>query len=249
MSRKPIIATEALTKSFGGNMAVFRVSLSVEPEEIRAIIGPNGAGKTTLFNLLTGKFPPDSGSILFKGEEISRRRPSWLCKRGLARSFQINSLFPQFTVFENVQMALISQQGKCLKLFSPAEGLGKAQTMEILDSVGLSGQANRLAGALPHGDQRQLEIGIALGTGPELLLLDEPTAGLAPGERVRMIEQIKVLIRKKGLSLIFIEHDIDVVFAIADRITVMNQGSVIFEDTPSETKQSKEVRRVYLGEE
>lgn len=248
MIRKTILSTEELTKSFGGIMAVYRVSLSLEAKEIRAIIGPNGAGKTTLFNLLTGKYHPDSGRILFKDEDISHRNPSWLCKRGIARSFQINSLFPRFTVFENVQLAIISQHGMNSNLISQSAGLMVEKTMEILKSVGLSEQATHLVGALPHGYQRQLEIGIALATGPELLLLDEPTAGLAPGERMRMIEEIKGLIRKKGLTLLFIEHDIDVVFAIADRITVMNQGMIIYEGTPSETKQSEEVKRVYLGE-
>lgn len=248
MSREPILATEAVTKSFGGIIAVYRVSLSVEAGEIRAIIGPNGAGKTTLFNLLTGKFPSDSGRILFKGEDISRRKPSWLCKKGLARSFQINSLFPRFSVFENVQLALISQQGKSFNLFSTSAVLMREKTTEILHSMGLAEQATRLVGALPHGYQRQLEIAIALATDPELLLLDEPTAGLAPGERIRMIEQIRSLIQKKGLTLLFIEHDIDVVFAIAEKITVMNQGRIIYEGTPSETRQSEEVKRVYLGE-
>ncbi len=244
----PLLATRVLTKSFGGIMAVNHVSLSIEPEEVRAIIGPNGAGKTTLFNLLTGKFPSDSGKILFKAEDITHRNPSWLCRKGLARSFQINSLFPKFTVFENVQLALIAQKGRSFNLFLQSANLMRERTMEILDSVGLTEQASHLVATLPHGYQRQLEIGIALATNPELLLLDEPTAGLAPGERMKMIEQIKTLVREKGLTLLFVEHDMDVVFAIAEKITVMNQGSIIFEGTSSQTKESEEVRRVYLGE-
>lgn len=229
-------------------MAVNHVNLSIRPEEVRAIIGPNGAGKTTLFNLLTGKYLSDAGTILFNGEDVTHRNPSWLCRKGLARSFQINSLFPKFTVFENVQLALIGQKGTSLNCFSQPSHLMREKTMEILQSVGLTALSTRFVGTLPHGYQRQLEIGIALAANPKLLLLDEPTAGLPPGERMKMIEEIKILVRDRGLTLLFVEHDMDVVFAIAETITVMNQGSVIFEGTPSQTEESEEVRRVYLGE-
>lgn len=244
-----ILRTDALTKAFGRLLAVAKVGLEVEGGEVRAIIGPNGAGKTTLFNLISGHLRPDSGRILFKAEEITRWPPHLICRKGLGRSFQKSNIFPRLTTFENVQVAVLSRKGRSLDIFSPCKSLDNEETFEILRSVGLDEQAASVSTALSHGDQRKLEIGIALASNPELLLLDEPTAGLAPRERFEITELIRRIARERQLTVLFTEHDMDIVFAISDRITVMHQGSIIAEGRPEEIRRNSEVQRVYLGGE
>jgi branched-chain amino acid transport system ATP-binding protein len=244
-----IIKVEELTKSFGGLLAVDHVSFMVEENEINAIIGPNGAGKTTLFNLLTGHLPPDSGRVVFKGRDITKLPPHTICRGGVGRSFQRLNIFPRLTAFRNVQIAMLSARRKSGNLWSRAEKMLQNETMQILKDIGLHDKRETQADLLAHGDQKRLELGIALASQPELLLLDEPTAGMSPKETVEGTELIEKLVRERGLSLIFVEHDMNVVFGIADKIKVMHQGRMIFEGSPEEARASNEVQSIYLGEE
>jgi branched-chain amino acid transport system ATP-binding protein len=243
-----ILEVQGLTKAFGGLTAVDRFELEMKREDLTAIIGPNGAGKSTLFNLITKHLTPDSGKALFKGKNITPLSPYEICRAGLGRSFQRANIFLRLTTFQNVQMAILSRLGKNFKLFSPARKLFNKEVFEILDSIGLSDQAGVLACNLSHGDQRRLEVAIPLALKPELLLLDEPTSGMAPQERFNMIDMIKNLARQVGLTLLFIEHDMDIVFSAAKRIVVMHQGRVIAEGSPAEVRANGEVQRIYLGE-
>ena len=244
-----IFKVEALSKSFGGLIAVNDVSFEIEEGELSSIIGPNGAGKTTLFNLLTGHLSPDSGRIFFKEKEISRLSPDEICRKGIARSFQITNIFPQLSAFDNIQVAVMSWRRKSANLFLSAQNILRSETDEILESVGLGDKKKMTGGLLAHGDQRLLEFGIALGSHPELLLLDEPTAGLSPEESGKAMELIKTLTRERGLTLLFIEHDMNVVFAISEKIRVMHIGRIIAEGRPQDVRASEEVQRIYLGEE
>jgi branched-chain amino acid transport system ATP-binding protein len=240
---------ESLTKSFGGLMAVNRVSFELKKGGISSIIGPNGAGKTTLFNLLTGHLKPDSGAISFKGIEITGMAPHRICHRGIGRSFQRTNIFPRLSVFENVQIALMAHHGKSQNLFQRARGLLGQETNEILESVGLGSKKAATAGLLAHGDQRLLEIGITLGTYPELILLDEPTAGMSPEESGKTVALIQQLVRAKDLTLLFIEHDMNIVFGISEWVRVMHMGSVIAEGRPEEIRANEQVQKIYLAEE
>ena len=244
-----MLQVEALVKSFDDFMAVNRASLAVEKGEIVAVIGPNGAGKTTLFNLITGLLKSDGGKIIFKGEDISKYPPYEICKKGIARSFQIVNIFPRLTVFENVQVAVLSHQRKSSHLFRPAQSMVIEETKDILKTVGLLEKAKNIAGSLSHGDQKILEIAIALGNEPELLILDEPTAGMSPEETLATIELIKRLASLRGLTILFCEHDMDIVFSIAQSIMVMRQGRTIIQGNPEEVKNNKEVQEAYLGGE
>lgn len=240
---------EGISKYFEGLKAVDGVSLSIDRGEISSIIGPNGAGKTTLFNLLTGHIRLDSGRIIFKGEEITGLSPHKICRKGIGRSFQRTNIFPRLSAFDNIQIAIVAWGRKSGNMFLRAERLFEEATIEILESVGLGGKGEILAGHLAHGDQRRLEIGIALGSHPELLLLDEPTAGMSPEESTRSIELIQKLAREKGLTILFIEHDMSVVFRISERIWVMHMGKIITEGTPQEIRKNQEVQKIYLGDE
>ena len=240
---------ENVTKSFGGLMAVSDVSFELEKGELSSIIGPNGAGKTTLFNLLTGHIKPDRGNITFEGKNITGHAPHEICRRGIGRSFQRTNIFPRLTVFDNVQVALLSWQGKSRNIFLRSEKLLKEEADEILESVELGGKKDALAGLLAHGDQRLLEIGITLGTHPRLILLDEPTAGMSPEESNKTVELIQRLVRERDLTLLFIEHDMNVVFGISEKIRVMHMGAVVAEGNPEQIRADEEVQRIYLAEE
>jgi branched-chain amino acid transport system ATP-binding protein len=244
-----MLQVEAVNKSFGDFKAVDGAHLAVEKGDLVAVIGPNGAGKTTLFNLITGQLWPDSGKIIFRGEDISSLPPYEICKRGIARSFQIVNIFPRLSVFGNVQVAVLSQQKKSSTLFFPAQNQATEETELILESVGLSTQATSIAGSLSHGDQKILEIAIALGNEPELLILDEPTAGMSPEETTATLELIKNLARSRGLTILFCEHDMDVVFSIAQSIMVMHQGQTLIQGKPEEVRENREVQDAYLGGE
>ncbi len=244
-----ILETEKLMKSFGGLTAVYDVNLQVEEEELVSIIGPNGAGKTTLFNLLTGHLPVDSGRVIFKGKDITRLPPHTISRMGIGRSFQRLNVFPRLSAFENVQVAVFSAQRQSRNLFSRASGLARKETEAILDSVGLLGKKDTKGGLLAHGDQKRLEMGIALAVEPQLLLLDEPTQGMSPKESGEITLLIQKLVKDRGLTLIFVEHDMNVVFGISDRIKVMHQGKINFEGKPEEVRNNEEVQRIYLGEE
>ena len=242
-----MLHVEDVEKSFGEFMAVADAQLTVGKGELVAVIGPNGAGKTTLFNLITGHLKCDEGRIIFKGEDISGLPPHEICNKGIARSFQIVNIFPRLTVFENVQVAVLSQQNKSSRLFRPAHKLAVEETYSILDSVGLSRKFESIAGSLSHGDQKILEIAIALGNEPELLILDEPTAGMSPEETFATMKLIKKLAQSRGLTILFCEHDMEVVFSIARSIMVMYQGRTLVQGKPQAVRRNKKVQEAYLG--
>ncbi len=244
-----MLQVEGLMKSFDDFMAVNGANLAVGKGEIVAVIGPNGAGKTTLFNLITGALKRDRGRIVFKGEEISELPPYDICKKGISRSYQIVNIFPRLTVFQNVQVAVLSYQRRNSNLFRPAQSLAVKETRSILESMGLSGKEKNIAGSLSHGDQKILEIAIALGNEPELLILDEPTAGMSPEETQATMELVKRLGKQRGLTILFCEHDMDIVFSIAQSIMVMRHGQTILQGTPGEIRSNKEVQEAYLGGE
>lgn len=237
-----------VTKSFEGFMAVAGASLKVEKGQVAAVIGPNGAGKTTLFNLITGHLRPDAGKIRFKGKEIAGLAPHKICRRGVARSFQLINVFGRLTVYDNVQVAVLAQMRKTWNMFTPAEKLVRAETLAVLERVGLAGYAGLPCSSLSYGDQKALEIAIALSSKPEFLLLDEPTAGMSPEETRATVRLIENLAGQEGLTILFTEHDIDVVFHIAQKIVVMYQGKTIAEGLPEEVRKNPEVQKAYLGE-
>jgi branched-chain amino acid transport system ATP-binding protein len=251
MARAPdgvILRTVGLRKHFGGVQAVGGVDLSVPSGDVRAIIGPNGAGKTTLFNLITGDLAHDAGAVYLDGAEVSGLPPHRLCRRGLARTFQITSIFRRLSAFENVQTAFLTHHRRHYNLVARARALYRAETQALLERVGLGAEAAKPSGILSHGDQRRLELAIALAGAPRLLLLDEPTAGMAPRERHELMALVADIARATGLTVVFTEHDMDVVFAVARRITVLHQGTVLAEGPPAEVRANPEVQRVYLGQ-
>jgi branched-chain amino acid transport system ATP-binding protein len=243
-----VLEVRGVRKSFDGFLAVGGVSLTLERGRIAAIIGPNGAGKTTLFNLITGHVKPDTGRVVFKKRDVTGIAPHDLCRIGMGRSFQRTNIFPRLTVYENVQAAFLSHRGRGRNLWSRVERLYREETEALLVSLGLRERAEETSGFLSHGAQKQLELGIALASEPSLLLLDEPTAGMSATETRETIRLVERIARERGLTLLFTEHDMDVVFSIAERITVLHQGRVIAEGTPAEVRADAEVRRVYLGE-
>jgi branched-chain amino acid transport system ATP-binding protein len=242
-----VLQTRGLRKHFGGVQAVNGVDLAVPPGDLRAIIGPNGAGKTTLFNLITGDIAHDTGQIFFGGEEVSGLPPHRLCRRGMGRTFQITSIFRRLTAVENVQTAFLSHHRRHFNILVPARRLYRDDALALLERVGLREQAAKPSGILAHGDQRRLELAIALAGSPTLLLLDEPTAGMAPRERHEIMALVARIAADTGLTVVFTEHDMDVVFAVARRITVLHQGAVLAEGAPAEVRANGDVQRVYLG--
>ena len=242
-----MLRAENVTKSFGDFMAVRGVNLQVDKRELVAVIGPNGAGKTTLFNVICGQLQPEKGRIVFKEEDISGLPPYRICRKGIARSFQIANIFPRLSVFRNVQVSVLSQQRKSKLLFRPAQTIAIEETRAILDDVGLADKATDVAGSLSHGDQRILEIAIALGNQPELIILDEPTAGMSPEETAGTMTLIKRLTDERGLTILFCEHDMDVVFNVASSIMVMRQGETIIQGSPESVRANAEVQAAYLG--
>jgi len=237
-----------VSKSFDGFLAVSGVSFTVPQGSISAIIGPNGAGKTTLFNLITGHLRPTEGRVVFKGRDVTGIAPHDLCRLGMGRSFQRTNIFPRLTVFENVQAAFLSHRGRGWNLLAPVQPLYRSETEALLEAVGLQDRGAEVSGFLSHGAQKQLELGIALALEPELLLLDEPTAGMSATETHEAIALIERMARERRLTLLFTEHDMEVVFSISQRITVLHQGRVIADGAPEDVRRDPEVRRVYLGE-
>lgn len=248
---EPILAVDAIEKSFGGLKVTDKVSFSVFPGELSAIIGPNGAGKTTLFNLLTGHLQPDKGSIRFEGQEIAGARTQDIVSLGIGRAFQITSIFQEETVLDNIRVACLSRLSQTRHYVRPTIEHKRAtnRAHEILSSLGLERFAGRYAYELSHGDQKLLDIGIALALEPKLLLLDEPTSGMSPEERILTRNLIRDLWEKFNLTLIFIEHDMDMVFGIAHTVRVLQQGALLVEGTPDEIRTNPEVITAYLGEE
>jgi branched-chain amino acid transport system ATP-binding protein len=242
-----VLELSGLCKSFAGFRAVWDVSLKVESKQIAAVIGPNGAGKSTLFNLITGHLRPDSGQVLLDGRDITGSPPYRLCGMGIGRSFQRTNIFPNLTVFENLQAAFLVHRGRGLNFWSPAESFYRDETTALLASIGLAGQEKTIAGTLSYGNQKQLELGLALASDPQILLLDEPTAGMSAGETHDTIRLLQRIAAERGLTLLFTEHDMEVVFGIAQKISVLHQGRKIAEGTPEDVRADPEVRRVYLG--
>ena len=242
-----MLQVEGLSKSFDGFKAVNDARLEVKQGEIVAVIGPNGAGKTTLFNLITGILKPDAGKVVFKGENITGLPPYEVCRRRMSRSFQIVNVFQRLNVFENVRVSVLSRERKTWNLFTPASKMVINETNEILESVGLIGRKDRITGLLSHGDRKVLEIAMALGGNPEFLILDEPTAGMAPEETARCIDLIRRLSEKLGITILFCEHDMELVFAIADRIMVMVRGATIIQGNCDEVRCNQAVQDAYLG--
>ncbi len=228
-------------------MALNKVSLSVEARERRAVIGPNGAGKTTLFNVITGELAPTSGTIRFEGHPIVGLAPHSIARRGIGRSFQRNNVFARLSVLENLRLAAAARGRGSWNVLGSVARLGAPLTMarEVAHAVGLEGRLGEPAGRLSYGEQRQLEVGVALATAPRLLLLDEPTAGMSPEETARMTRLLQGLPRE--VTLLIIEHDMDVVFSLADRISVLHYGEVLCDGAPDEVRGDARVYEVYLG--
>ena len=247
---EPLLEIAGLSKAFGAVVASDAIDLALPEGEVHAVIGPNGAGKTTLLNQLAGEIAPDAGRVRFQGEDITALPGHARAARGLARSFQITSLFPRFSALRNVALAVQAQAGHSFRFWRPAteeSALGEpART--ALARVGLAERAEVPAGALSHGEQRQLEIAMALASEPRLLLLDEPTAGMGREESKAMITLLAGLKDQGGVTVLLIEHDMDAVFALADRITVLVYGRVLATGAPAAIRANPEVRRAYLGE-
>jgi branched-chain amino acid transport system ATP-binding protein len=244
-----MLRVENLQKSFDDFKAVNGANLKVDKGDLVAVIGPNGAGKTTLFNLITGHLKPNGGRILFKDEDITRLPAHKICRKGIARSFQIANIFPRLSVFRNVQVSVLSQKNLSKTLFTPAQSLVVKETERILESVDLIDKKLDVAGSLSHGDKRTLEIAIALGNEPEMLILDEPTAGMSPEETAAAMALVTRLAREQGLTILFCEHDMDVVFNVATRIMVMRHGETLIQGAPDEVKRNATVQEAYLGGE
>jgi branched-chain amino acid transport system ATP-binding protein len=246
-----LLQVDNVSKRFGSLVAVNGVSMTVEPGELRAVIGPNGAGKTTFFNLISGFTNPSAGKIIFDGEDVTKLLPARRVWRGIARTFQITEVFPELTVYENLQIAVEVASGFRLRvrLSQQEKNQVHARTSELLEMSGLTSKATRLVGELSHGDQRANEIMMALALKPRLLLLDEPTAGMGDQETYDITQLIRRLHRDQKLSMVLIEHDMRVVFHLADRIMVLAEGNMLAEGTPKEIAANEAVQAAYLGKE
>jgi branched-chain amino acid transport system ATP-binding protein len=242
-----VLQVERLAKAFGGVKAVTDLSFGVEAGELLAIIGPNGAGKSTCFNMVGGQLTPDSGTVRLSGRDITGLPPRAIWRLGVGRTFQITATFASMTLRENVQMALISHHRRVRALWPKANGLYREEAMAVLERVGMADQAERACGVLAYGDIKRVELAVALANEPKLLLMDEPTAGMAPGERIALMGLAAEIVRERGISVLFTEHDMDVVFAHANRILVLDRGREIASGPPSQVRADPEVRRIYLG--
>jgi branched-chain amino acid transport system ATP-binding protein len=244
-----MLEVRGLSKSFAGYRAVSDVDLAVAEGEIAAVIGPNGAGKSTLFNLITGHLQPTAGTVLVNGRDVTGVAPHRICGMGIGRSFQLTNIFPKLTVLENVRAALLAHRGQGPNFWARAKALYHSEADALLASIGLAGQARTTAGTLSYGNQKQLELGIALASDPKILLLDEPTAGMSASETHETIALIERIAHERHLTLLFTEHDMAVVFSIAQRIAVLHQGRVIAHGDPAAVRADAQVRRVYLGDQ
>jgi len=238
-----------LAKSFGGVQAVKGVSFDLEEGQILAMIGPNGAGKSTCFNLINGQLRPDEGHIKIYGREIGGLKPRHIWRMGVGRTFQVTSTFGSMTVLENLQVALASYHRKALSPLRKLRDLYRAEAKDLLHLVGIADHANLVCGFLSYGDLKRVELALALTNQPRLLLMDEPTAGMEPSERKRLMDLTSSIVRTRNIGALFIEHDMDVVFTHADRIIVLNRGEKIAEGTPDQVRKNDKVREVYLGAE
>jgi branched-chain amino acid transport system ATP-binding protein len=247
----PILVIENLNKAFGRVQAASNINLSIDEGVLTSVIGPNGAGKSTLINMLSGSLPVDSGKVIFQGSDITHLPIHRRVRMGLCRSFQVVNVFPELTVFDNIQIPVLTMNNRSRKLFRSIfrEKDAQREVNEILEMIGLASEARTPASALSHGDQRVLEVGIALAAKPKLLFLDEPTAGMNPVERVKILDNIRQLSAIGKTSFVIVEHDMDVVFSLSERVIVLHHGEVIGDGTTEEVQSNPRVREVYLGEE
>ncbi len=250
MKTETILEAKNLSKVFGGLVAVDSVNIKIQKQTMHAIIGPNGAGKTTLFNLLSGVMPPSQGKVYYKGEDITSLPPHKRAHLGIGRSFQITNIFPNLSALENIRLAAQAKGKDNFKLFSKADDFQQYidESMTVLGTVGLTGKESFLARDLPHGDKRKLELGIMLACEPELLLFDEPTAGMSSEQVPELIEIIKKVVNTKSRTAILVEHRMDIVMSISDVITVMNQGRILAQGSPHEIANNEQVQIAYLGD-
>ena len=242
-----VLEVRVLSKAFGGVRAISEVGFAVARGEFLAMIGPNGAGKTTCFNMINGQLPPDSGEILFEGRDIAGLEPRDIWRLGVGRTFQVAATFGSMTVAENVQMALISHAGEIYRLWQPAAALHRERALDLLAQVGMRETADRPSRELAYGDVKRVELAIALANEPRLLLMDEPTAGMGARERHELIALVKQLVVERGISVLFTEHSMDVVFAFADRIVVLARGRLIADGAAATIRDNAQVREVYFG--
>jgi branched-chain amino acid transport system ATP-binding protein len=241
------LSIRSLSKAFGGVHAVREVSFDIKPGEFLAMIGPNGAGKSTCFNMINGQLKPDSGEIRFGDRNIAGLHPRDIWRLGVGRTFQVAATFGSMTVIENVQMALISHGNEIYKFWPAAASLHRERALKLLEQVGMAAEADRSSRELAYGDVKRVELAIALANDPKLLLMDEPTAGMAPRERNELIALVKKLVVERGISVLFTEHSMDVVFAFADRIIVLARGRLIADGTAAEIRDDPKVQEVYFG--
>ncbi len=245
--RTPVLEVESLSKSFGGVRAVERVSFTLSSSELLALIGPNGAGKTTCFNMVNGQLRPDAGSVRLNGRNILGLPPRSIWRLGVGRTFQITATFASMTVRENVQMVLVSHHRRSRALWRPAKDRYIEEAMALLKRVGMHHQYDRACGVLAYGDLKRVELAIALANEPKLLLMDEPTAGMAPRERMELMQLTAEIVHERDIAVLFTEHDMDVVFAHADRIMVLDRGQLISQGPPMAVRSDRKVQEIYLG--
>ncbi|MBC8445514.1 MAG: ABC transporter ATP-binding protein [Rhodospirillaceae bacterium] len=241
------LAVRSLEKSFGGVIAVNNLNFDLPVGQLLALIGPNGAGKSTSFNILNGQLKPTSGTVKFKGVELVGLSPKEIWRHGVGRTFQITATYASMTVCENVQMALLSYHRRLYSLLPIAARLYREEALALLEHVGMVDQENRPCSVLAYGDLKRVELAVALANNPTLLLMDEPTAGMAPKERIELMALTNKIVNERGISVLFTEHDMDVVFTHADRIIVLDRGTLVAEGTPEEVRNDEHVRRIYLG--
>lgn len=244
-----ILGINGLKKSFGSYQVLTDVNYNLLKGEIAAIIGPNGAGKSTFFNLITGYHTIDSGTVYFNGISITNLARHRIARIGISRAFQVSNIYPRLTTYENVRQAILACQKRTLNIFTPAHKLAVKETLELLDVTGLIEYKDSIAGILSQGDKKKLELALALAGKPQLLLLDEPTAGMSSEETFETMELVKRLNREIGLSILFTEHDISVIFGYAKKLSVLYQGMIIAEGTPEDVRKNEEAQKCYLGEE
>ncbi|BEV15833.1 ABC transporter ATP-binding protein [Herbaspirillum sp. DW155] len=242
-----LLQVQGLSKSFGGVAALDGVSFALPAGQMLALIGPNGAGKSTCFNVINGQLRPDAGRVLLDGDDIAGLDARRIWRRGVGRTFQVSAAFASLTVLENVQAALLSHRRRLWQLWRPAATCLREEALHLLEQVGMADQAGRACGVLAYGDIKRVELAMALSNAPRLLLMDEPTAGMAPRERQDLMALTRRLVTQRGLSVLFTEHSMDVVFAFADRIIVLARGQLIAEGEPHTVRQDARVREVYFG--
>jgi len=242
-----LLTVRGLSKSFGGVRAVDGIDFDVAPGELLALIGPNGAGKTTTFNMVSGQLPASSGSVQLAGRELLGLPPRRIARRGVGRTFQVAATFSSLTVVENVQMALLAHAGQVFSFWRRATGYHRDMALALLDQVGMRDQADRPASELAYGDVKRIELALSLASAPRLLLMDEPTAGMAPAERHALMALVRRLATERDLAVLFTEHSMDVVFGYASRVVVLARGRLVAQGTPAEVRENALAREVYFG--